>query len=150
MKEEYREAFSEVEQILNLMPTNLSNKIPARFKNIISSEKSKTYTPRISEPFEECELKEETTIILAVIYRDFLCSKEEREELLERDKNKLLEFEQELREKYNPDNIFKNKKNYSESIEDNISTETAIVEYKEKNFIQKLFDKIKHLFRRNN
>ena len=54
MKEEYREAFSELEQILNLMPTNLSNKIPARFKNIISSEKSKTYTPRISEPFEEC------------------------------------------------------------------------------------------------
>ena len=150
MKEEYREAFSEVEQILNLMPTNLSNKIPARFKNIISSEKSKTYTPRISEPFEECELKEETTIILAVIYRDFLCSKEEREELLERDKNKLLEFEQELREKYNPDNIFKNKNNSTERIQDNISTETAIVEYKEKNFIQKLFDKIKHLFRRNN
>ena len=150
MKEEYRDAFSEVEQIFNLMPTNLSNKIPARFKNIISSEKSKTYTPRISEPFEECELKEETTIIHAVIYRDFLCSKEEREELLERDKNKLLEFEQELREKYNPDNIFKNKNNSTERIQDNISTETAIVEYKEKNFIQKLFDKIKHLFRRNN
>lgn len=148
MKEEYREAFSEVEQILNLMPTNLSNKIPARFKNIISSEKSKTYTPRISEPFEECELKEETTIVLAVIYRDFLCSKEEREELLERDRNKLLEFEEELRKKYNPDNLFKNKNNSSENIQDNISTETAMVEYKEKNFLQKLFDKIKNLFKR--
>ena len=148
MKEEYREAFSEVEQILNLMPTNLSNKIPTKFKNIISLEKSKTYIPKISEPFEECELKAETNIILAVIYRDFLCSKEERVELLERDRNKLLEFEQELREKYNPDNIFKNKNNSSESIQDNISTETALVEYKEKNFIQKLFDKIKHLFRR--
>ena len=77
-----------------------------------------------------------------------MCSKEERENLLERDKNKLLEFEKELREKYNPDNIFKNKKNYSENIEDNISTETAIVKYNEKNFIQKLFDKIKHLFKR--
>ena len=54
------------------------------------------------------------------------------------------------REKYNTDNIFKNKKNYSENIENNISTETAIVEYKEKNFIQKLFDKIKHLLGRNN
>jgi len=148
MKEEYREAFSEVEQILNLMPTNLSNKIPTKFKNIITIEKSKTYIPQISEPFEECELKEETTIILAVIYRDFLCSKEELEELLERDKNKLLEFEEALREKYNPDNLFKNKNNFSECIQDNTSTETAMVEYKEKNFIQKLFDKIKHLFRR--
>ena len=150
MKEEYREAFSEVEQILNLMPTSLSNKIPTRFKNIISLEKSKEYIPKISEPFEECELKEETTIILSVIYRDFLCSKEEKEKLLERDKNKLLEFEQGLREKYNPDNVFKNKGLSSENIQDNISTETALVEYKEKNFIQKLFDKIKHLFRINN
>ena len=149
MKEEYREAFSEVEQILKLMPTNLSNRIPMKFKNIISLEKSKTYIPQISEPFEECELKEETKIILAVIYRDFLCSKEERENLLERDKNKLLEFEKELREKYNPDNLFKNKNTSSESIQDNISTETAMVEYKEKNFLQKLFDKIKNLFKRN-
>lgn len=150
MKEEYREAFSEVEQILKLMPTNLSNRIPMKFKNIISLEKSKTYIPQISEPFEECELKEETKIILAVIYRDFLCSKEERENLLERDKNKLLEFEKELREKYNPDNLFKNKNTSSESIQDNISTETAMVEYKEKNFLQKLFDKIKNLFGRKN
>jgi len=147
MKEEYREAFAEVEQILKLMPTNLSNRIPTRFKNIITLEKSKTYIPKISEPFEECELKEETTIILAVIYRDFLCSKEEREELLERDKNKLLEFEEALREKYNPHNLFKNKSNSSENIQDNISTETAMVEYKEKNFLQKLFDNIKNLFR---
>lgn len=150
MKEEYREAFSEVEQILKLMPTNLSNRIPMKFKNIISLEKSKTYIPQISEPFEECELKEETKIILAVIYRDFLCSKEEREELLERDKNKLLKFEEELREKYNPDNLFKNKNNSSENIQDNISTETSMVKYKEKNFLQKLFDKIRNLFRRNN
>ena len=150
MKEEYREAFSEVEQILKLMPTNLSNRIPMKFKNIISLEKSKTYIPQISEPFEECELKEETKIILAVIYRDFLCSKEERENLLERDKNKLLEFEKALREKYNPANLFTNKNTSSESIQDNISTETAMVEYKEKNFLQKLFDKIKNLFGRKN
>ena len=41
MKEEYREAFSEVEQILNLMPSNLSDKIPLGFKKIVSAEKSK-------------------------------------------------------------------------------------------------------------
>ena len=56
MKEEYREAFSEVEQILNLMPSNLSDKIPLGFKKIVSAEKSKTYSPRISEPIEECTL----------------------------------------------------------------------------------------------
>ena len=30
-----------------------------------------------------------------------------------------------------------------------ITKETAIIEYKEKNFLQKIFDKIKHLFKKN-
>ena len=76
-------------------------------------------------------------------------SPEERKEYIQKSQLFANQIEELKREKYNPDNIFKNKKNYSENIEDNISTETAIVEYKEKNFIQKLFDKIKNLFRRN-
>lgn len=149
MREQYFKAFVEVEQIIMLMPKGLQDKIPKKFKNLLSTWKDPNYIVNIEEPFEECNIMEETKIVLAVIYRDFLCSEEERKEILERDKNKLLEFEQELREKYNPDNIFKNKNNSSENIQDNISTETAVVEYKEKNFIQKLFDKIKHLFRKN-
>lgn len=149
MKEEYREAFSEVEQILNLMPSNLSDKIPLGFKKIVSAEKSKTYYPKISEPIEECILKEETTIILAVMYRDFLCPKQEREKLIERDSKKLLEFEKDLREKYNPDDIFKKRKKTQTIFENNNLEENAIIEYKEKNFIQKLFEKIKYLFKRS-
>ena len=149
MKEEYREAFSEVEQIINLMPFNLSDKIPLGFKKIVSAEKSKTYSPRISEPIEECTLKEETTIILAVMYRDFLCPKQEREKLIERDSKKLLEFEKDLKEKYNPDDIFKNRKKPQTVFENNNLEENAIIEYKEKNFIQKLFEKIKYLFKRS-
>lgn len=149
MKEEYKEAFSEVEQILNLMPTNLLDKIPLRFKQLISREKSKTYYPKVSEPIEECTLKEETIVILAVIYRDFLCPRQEREKLVKRDSNKLLEFEKELKEKYNPDDIFKNRKNSQTVFQNNNLEENAIIEYKEKNFIQRLFEKIKHLFKRN-
>lgn len=148
MKEEYREAFSEVAQVINLMPSNLANKIPLGFKQIIETEKSKTYRPNIIEPIEKCELKNETTIILAVIYRDFLCSKEERANLIERDTNDLAKFEKELREKYNPDNIFKNRNTTKYSQEENQTEQMAVVEYKEKNFLQKLFDKIKHIFKR--
>lgn len=149
MKEEYRKAFSEVEQILNLMPTNLSNKIPIKFKRIIINEKSKTYQPKISEPIEKCNLKEETIIILALIYRDFICSENEREALIERDSNKLLEYEKELRKKYNPDDIFKNKKNPEITLKNKIPEEHDIIEYK-KNFIQVIFEKIKLLFKRKN
>ncbi len=148
MKEEYREAFSEVAQIIDLMPSNLSNRIPLGFKQIIEAEKSKTYMPNITEPIEECELMVETTVILAVIYRDFLCSKEERATLIERDSNDLAKFEEELREKYNPDNIFKNRNTAQYSNEEYQTGQTAIVEYKEKNFLQKLFDRIRHFFKR--
>lgn len=149
MKEEYREAFSEVAQIINLMPSNLVGRIPIEFKQIIQAEKSKTYIPNITEPIEQCALKTETIIILALIYRDFLCSKEERENLIARDTNNLVDFEKELREKYNPDNIFKNRNTTQYSQEEYPKEQTAIVEYKEKNFLQKLFDRIKHLFKRN-
>lgn len=147
MKEIYKQAFSEVEQIIDLMPENLSNKIPLRFKNIITSEKSKTYIPDIKEPFEECKIMEETSIILAVIYRDFLCNEEERKKLKIRDTEKLKEYEKELKEKYNPDNLFKSK--HSDIYDNNTqSQETALIEIKEKNFLQKIFDKIRKLFTR--
>lgn len=148
MKEVYREAFSEVEQIINLMPSNLASRIPLEFKQIIQLEKSKTYMSNITEPIEQCELKTETIIILALIYRDFLCSKEERSNLIARDTHNLVELEKELREKYNPDNIFKNRNTIQYSQEESQTEQTAVVEYKEKTFLQKLFNKIKHLFKR--
>lgn len=149
MRENYLKAFSEVEQIITLMPNGLQKKIPEKFKNILSKWKDKNYVPNIQEPFEECNIMEETKIILAVIYRDFLCSEKEREQIKLRDSRQLQEYEKELREKYNPDDIFKNKKNNQIKDEKIQTEETAIVEYKEKNFLRKIFDKIKHMFKRS-
>lgn len=148
MREEYLKAFSEVEQIIKLMPESLQKKIPDRFKNIISTEKSQAYIPNIKESFEKCNIMEKTKIVLAVIYRDFLCSEEEKKEIKLKDSQKLMEYEEELREKYNTDNIFLNRNTIQYSSEEVKTDQTAIVEYKEKKFLQKLFDKIKHIFKR--
>ena len=48
---------------------------------------------------------------------------------------------------YDTENLFKNK-NTSQKNEANFNEETSLVEKKDKNFIQKLFEKIKYLFRR--
>ena len=79
MKEIYMDAFSEVDAILNIMPSNLFNKIPLKFRQMISEYKNNSYNPRIEEPVENFELKDESKIILSLIYRDFLCSDEEKE-----------------------------------------------------------------------
>lgn len=142
MKQQYKEAFAEIDEIFKLMPIQLLNKIPTNFRNMINSEKSTDYKVRISEPFEEQELKEETIIILGLIYRDFLCSDEERQKLKARDAEKLKEAEEELRQKYNPDNIFKKKK---EDLEPNEIKSIAIIP--EEKWYQKIFNKIKGIFK---
>lgn len=148
MKEEYRKAFSEIEQIIELMPNGLQNKIPNKFKNIISSEKSKIYKPNIKEPFEECEIMYETKIILSVIYRDFLCSESERNEIKFRDSQKLKEYEDELRKKYNPDDIFKNKNIQPENKIQENNEEKSIAVIQEEKWYQKIFSIIKNIFKR--
>ena len=114
MKQEYRKAFTEVNAIIQLMPEELVDKIPSKFRVMLEEEEDKDYYPNIKEPLEEQKLKEETIIILGLIYRDFLCSPEERKELQEKDAKELQEvkmaMEQEMREKYNPDDIFKNRR----------------------------------------
>jgi hypothetical protein len=150
MKKEYKEAFSEVDEIFDLMPSELLSKIPNKFKELIRNHKSDTYIPNIHEPFENCELKYETHIVLALIYRDFLCSPQEKQELLLRDAKRIQEFEIELREKYNPDNIFKNHPKESNDFDTAINNCTAMVEVKDKNFLQRFFAKIKNFFTRKN
>lgn len=144
MKEIYMDAFSEVNAILNIMPSNLFNKIPLKFRQMINEYKNNSYNPRIEEPVENYELKDETKIILSLIYRDFLCSDEEKEQLKARDAQKLKEEEEQLREKYNPDNIFNNRK--TDTIE-TVTEPVAMVEYKEP-FFTRIINKIKNIFRK--
>lgn len=84
--------------------------------------------------------------ILSVIELKYWDTSEEREKLSRALKNNEIEYQNQLREKYNPDNVFINKNNSLKNTADNNLQESTIVEYKEKNFIQKLFNKIKHLF----
>lgn len=149
MKREYMEAFSEVYEIFKLMPQGLLNKIPQKFYEMIKEERDEEYLPNIKEPIENQKLKDETIILLGLIYRDFLCSSDEKKRLQEKDVRDLKETERileaELREKYNPDNIFKkNRKEIEPSNE-----ETSMIEYKEQSFLKRLFEKIKSLFKKN-
>lgn len=139
------EAFTEVNEIIKMMPKELADKIPIKFREMIEEERDKEYNPNIQEPLEKCKLKNETIIILGLIYRDFLCSQEERKKLQEKDAKELEEvqkyIEEENRKEYNPDDIFKNKK--QSNIENN-----SMIEIKEEKWYQKIFNIIKGLFKR--
>lgn len=151
MKQEYIEAFAEVNEIIKLMPIELVNKIPSKFREMIVEEKDKTYIPDIKEPLEKCKLKNETIIILGLIYRDFLCLPEERKKLQEKDAKELQEvqkaIEDEVRQKYNPDDLFKkrNQNNIEETY--NLGENNSMLVVQEQKWYQKIYNIIKGIFK---
>lgn len=146
------EAFAEVNEIIKLMPLELVKKIPSKFREMIVEEKDNNYIPDIEEPIEKCKLKNETIIILGLIYRDFLCSPDERKKLQEKDARELQEVqkavEEEIREIYNPDDIFKKKNQNNIEESNNKEENTSMIVIQEEKWYQKIFNLIKGLFRK--
>lgn len=138
-------AYAEVDAILKLLEDEYVSKIPAQVRDFFKKEKNKEYIPNINAniDLDKQVLRDETISILTLLQINYLCdSEEEKQEILnELNENDRLK-EEELREKYNPDNIFKNRNNTQEK------EVVAMVEYKEPNFIRKILDKIKRLFKR--
>lgn len=145
-------AYSEVYSILEKMKPEYIDKIPNKFKTMIIDEMDKNYNPEIdiNIPLKEQKVTSKALTILAMINLNYWCTNDKhKSELIELyAKNDKIQ-EQILKEKYTTDNIFKNRKKEENVIESDISKENAIIEYEEQNLIQRLFEKIKHLFKRN-
>ena len=148
---EFAEASAEINEILKYMPKEEVEKIPSKLREFFKEVSSKDYVTNINPdlPLDEQNIKEKTKDIIALIYRNYWCSEEERKELdqklIENDKK----FEEELREKYNPDNIFKNnvtttKKEESEVKEEKI--EQSLVVQETEKWYQRFLNMIKRWF----
>ncbi len=151
MEDVYPKAYREVYEILKNISKEDFEKIPQDIIRTIKNNMDNSYEYRLKENvvFEEQNVLQETKALLAIIYRDYWATDIERERIIAKEQYDKRIFEDELRKKYNPDNIFKKRNDFEKNVQENILTETAIVEYKEKKFIQRLFDKIKNLFKRN-
>lgn len=91
------------------------------------------------DDFQNQEILDETKIILSIIYRDFIASNEVKKQIYKTENLELSQEEKRIREKYNPDNMFKNKATKVEPVENS----AVMVEYKES-----IFTKIKNWFKR--
>ena len=109
---EYKEAISETLDILRHTKKEDVDKIPPRFMEFLKENASKTYKPNLDHTLkiDEMKLKSKTKAILAIIYEEFWCNNKERIEFNKKLRDNEIVKEKELREKYNPNNIFKVKK----------------------------------------
>lgn len=150
MENNLLKAYSEVDKILSFMEIRYVEKVPKKMREMFKNEKLQDYEPNIDKniPLEEQQLERKTLAILAMLNLNYWCeNEEEKEELIRAYSNNDKKRNEELREKYNPDNIFKNK-NKEREVEQITEEITAIAEYKKENFIKKLLNKIKRLFTR--
>lgn len=141
---EYKQSLTEINTILNFMEKEYINKLPNKLIKFINENMDNSYISDISAntPINEQNLKNDTKILLSLIYRNYWCSEEKKKELLGEDTYLKSEKEKEIREKYNSDNLFKNKvlEQQNKQVEDNV----ALMQVKE-SFFTKVINKLKSL-----
>ncbi len=145
MKENIYKAFSEVDTILEYSSEEIRNKVPDKFRQLIKNNKDNNYKLILDEhkKLNDQELLIETREILSLIYRDYLCSEDERKELIKINNQRL----EEINEEYDIQNIFDKRKN-KVSAEDDINKETLPVVINEEKWYKKIFNFIRKLIKR--
>ncbi len=149
VSKELAEAAVEINVILENTSPEIVNKIPKKFINFLKEISSKTYTFKYdnSKSLEEQDIKPKTKGLIALIYKDYLCDPLEKQDYINYILQVKEEIEQRKREKYNPDNIFKNNRidNIAKTNNKKLSLENQIVEYKE-NILKRILNKILKIF----
>lgn len=138
-------AFTEVDIIIKNLTEELRTKIPNGFIKMIEDNKNENYFFEFDEnmPINEQQILEETKTILTIIYKDFLCSQKEKEEL----NKKMMENEMIYQDKYSVEKIFENKKEQNEFKINRESEQLALVKYKSGIF-KKILKKIIAILKR--
>lgn len=138
-------AYAEVDTILNLMDEKHVNRIPENIRKFFKENKKSDHTINIdiNKSLNEQNLQRKTMVILAILCLNYWCySEEEKQELIKAYSENEKKNEAEIREKYNPDNIFKNMEPKIENQE-----EMQMIEYKS-GFVKKLWNKLRSFFTR--
>lgn len=140
-----RQAYSEVDTFLDILSPEEREKIPQKLREIFREEKDNSYKKIINAdvPIIEQNLKEETLSIIALLNLQYWCEDESEKERLRNIYNENeTKYQTELREKYNPDNLFKNR---TSNIETEQIENVSMIEYKESIF-SKILNRIRKIF----
>lgn len=136
-------SYKELYEIIKKLPEKEQNKIPNSFLEQIKNNMDKNYLYKVEhiEDFENQEMLEETKSLLAVVYRDYLASEEEKKEILHKEKQEIEKSEIEKEKKYSI-NVFDNNKK-----EEKVNHLELTVK-EEKKWFEKFMDFLKRIFKK--
>lgn len=139
-KDRYSRAYVEVLEIIKHMGKEYQEKIPQNLLQLFENNKDKNYQYIIdnTKNIKEHKLLDETLGLLSIIELKYWATDEEKQLLNKALQDNERKYQEDLREIYNTDNLFKKQKSNTENIETN---ENSLIEYKEsafKRFIKKI------------
>lgn len=141
MTDTYAQAYVEILEIIRNMEQRYKDKIPAKLIEFFEENKDSNYQYNIdkSNKNQNIAFSQKTIDLLAMLELKYLATETEKELLKDALNKNDIKFQSELRDKYNPNNLFKNKETKIEAVENSVS----MVKYKES-----IFTRIKNWFKR--
>lgn len=141
----YANAYKEVLIVIKNLTKDDYEKIPKEYIKFMENNCNHEYEfeYNTSKPFEEQELLEETKLILFGLFEKYGATDIQQTKIKSFKMNYNNRLEEQKREQYNPDEIFKKKQN------EPIIEENKLIEYKKQTWYQKIFAKILKIFMRN-
>lgn len=140
---EYEKCLVEVDEVLNYLSKEELNKIPEDVLKGIKKHKDKEYIWKYDESkrLEEQKFDRNTIVILSYINMEYLLSKEQKDLMEKIHELNEQNFTNEIQEKYDSKDLFKNKTNI------NVENENAIAKLENNKLYNKMFSFIKRIFK---
>lgn len=146
MEENVAKSYSEVDVILSKLDKKNYNKISKGFLNFINTNEDKEYKNYFADNEENIKISNYTQTLLALVYRTYLCDKEQRTKYDTILNNNQIKFDEEQREKYDIEKIFKQRRPETIVSHEPVQENMQIAVVKKENIFVKLFN---FLFKKN-
>lgn len=141
----YEKALAEAFAVIMRLEFDGIKKIPDNFLNTLKNNMDEEYykTIKVDEDYIDNKLSEDAKGILGMVYRDYISDETEREEMIENENKSEEEYQEVLREMFQSDLVFKNKKDdqKKEPVQ-----EVQMVKKGELKWYEKLRTKLKKIF----
>lgn len=147
---EYANAYSEVLEILKYVSKEDYDKIPIEKITLFETNYNKehNFTYDINKTLDEQNVSKKAKTIIAILFRDYWATDAQREKIKAKEQYDRKIKEEENREKFNPDNIFKKIETKQIETTNEEKEYNQLIIYKE-SFLKKIFNKIVSYIKRN-
>jgi len=139
--------YNEVVEILNHIPKEDFKKIPEDLVNMFKFNMDSDYNFKYDtkKTLNEQNVSKEAKTIIAILFKNYWATPQQREKIIAKEKYDLSKIEEEKRDIYNPDNLFKKQNEIKEDKIQEQSDMVSMIEYKEP-LIKRIINRIKEFF----